>query len=104
MRRYVEAVKYNLSLFYDHLNIIPYMHCQFRIQTTCNRWSLALPPLQKSLGAVAIKQNIKARRGYPVDLCMKLKAARFHSPKEKVGGFSQEQENLAGTGLCKEHD
>jgi hypothetical protein len=33
------------------------------------------PPLQKSLGAVAIKQNIKARRGYPVDLCMKLKAA-----------------------------
>jgi hypothetical protein len=34
----------------------------------------SLPPLQKSLGAVAIKQNIKARRRYPVDLCMKSEA------------------------------
>jgi hypothetical protein len=81
------------------------MHRQFHIHMTCNRCSpLALPPLQKSLGAVAIKQNIKARRGHPVDLCMKLKAARFRNPKEKLEDFLRNQENLAGTGLCKEHD
>jgi hypothetical protein len=46
---------------------------------------------KKSLGAVAIKQNIKARRGYPVDLCRKAcpQAATSANPKKKVGGFSR---------------
>ena len=45
--------------------------------------------LQIFLGAVAIKQNIKARRGYPVDLCRKacLQAATSANPKKKLEDF-----------------